>query len=349
MSGTFASISKWAGVPQVRGGMLSGAGRGGSLMPSTDPILLEAPPENLGEFIDGIAVGVGAIHGAAAAAAYRARAVRGFGAAVAAPAAVLWGVEAGVGCAAILMGIQRGDLAEITLVHVLPAFAGKGLEHALVAAAAEGFRKNGARAILSEAMQHVPMDLDGAFDGAGFSMVRRGLFHVPTDALIRTAGTAADASVPLGPGHFAGAGECIAAAYAGHPGRIIHPEVRSAASAQAYLLRVLTGAHGPVLPNHCRVALAGDVAAGVLLGCEIAPQSGFVLQLAVLPEFRGRGMATGLLGAFARACATADVPMVSLGVTLDNPARGLYEKLGFRFQLPVTAYHWQLCDPADLL
>lgn len=313
------------------------------------PQKLDAPPENLAEFIDGIAAGVREVHGDAAALAYVARASRGFGLAMAAPAAVLWGVSAECGCAALLLGILRGTTAEITLVHVLPTFAWQGMEHMLVAAAAADFRASGAREVLSEAMQHVPMALDDAFAEAGFSAVRRGLFRVDTFRLLQATMGVADHSAALGAVHFAPAAACIAAAYAAHPGRLIHPEVRSRAAAGAYLRRVMTGAHGPVLPNHCRVVVEGGEVAGVLLGCEIAPQTGFVLQLAVRPAYQGRGMGTGLLGAFARACDEAEVPTISLGVTLDSPARALYERLGFHFQRPVTAYHWREAGGEALL
>jgi ribosomal protein S18 acetylase RimI-like enzyme len=303
---------------------------------------LSAPPANLDEFIDGIAAGVCEIYGEEAALAYRARAPRGFGAALAAPMAALWGVEVTRGCAALLMGILRGETAEITLIHVLPEFAGQGMEHALVATATHAFQAAGARAVLSESTQHVPMELDGAFGAAGFSSVPRGLYRVSTAELSQATLGARNDSVPLGPAHFSGVAACIAEAYAGHPGRLIHPEVRTPVAAQDYLLRVLTGAHGPVLPNHCRVVLDGGEVIGVLLGCEVAPQTGFVLQLAVRPAARGAGIGTALLHAFAHACETAEVPAVALGVTLDNPARNLYEKLGFRMQRPVTAYHLQL-------
>jgi ribosomal protein S18 acetylase RimI-like enzyme len=54
------------------------------------------------------------------------------------------------------------------------------------------------------------------------------------------------------------------------------------------------------------------------------------LTIALLPEFRGRGIGTQLLQ---HLLARADerYPRVCLSVTLGNPAARLYERLGFRF------------------
>lgn len=297
------------------------------------------PPANLNEFVMEIAAGIEAVYGADAAAAYAARAARGIGAALASPMASLWVAEEN-GCArALLLAAQRDETAEITLVHVLRGHTGASLEHALIAAAVARLRACGAQAITSEIVPHAAMDLDGAFAAAGLCPTRRGLFRVETARLAATA--SGDAGQPMLPAHFADAAQCIAAAYAGHPGRHLHPEVADAMSAETYLLRVMTGAYGPVLPPYCRVRLRGDACAGVLLGCEIAPKTGFVLQLAVAPASQRQGIARGLLGGFAQACERALVPHVMLGVTLDNPARALYESLGFTLHRPVTAYTWR--------
>lgn len=54
------------------------------------------------------------------------------------------------------------------------------------------------------------------------------------------------------------------------------------------------------------------------------------LSIAVKPEYRGRGVGTALM---TRLLATAQTryPAISLSVTANNPARRLYQRLGFTF------------------
>lgn len=304
------------------------------------PRQIEEPPANLDAFIAEIGVGVRALYGDAAARAYLERAPRGFGAAAAAPTAFLWGVESGDGAYGLLLGAMRGDIAEITLVHVLAPYRGQGIEHALVAAAVTHFQEIGVRAVVSEPVAHGEIDLGAAFREAGCLATERGLFMAATAEVADSGAEELDRGAPLGAARFRAAAEVIAAAYAEHSGRLIHPEVSDVSSAHEYLLRVLTGVFGPVLPHYCRVAIREGRCAGVLLGCELAPEVGFVLQVAVRPEFRGQGIAAGLLKGFAEAAQAAGVTRLGLGVTLDNPARRIYERAGFGLVREVTAFYW---------
>ena len=54
------------------------------------------------------------------------------------------------------------------------------------------------------------------------------------------------------------------------------------------------------------------------------------LMLAVLPAFRGRGIGTVLLEQMMTQLRATDLEAVSLSVARSNPARSLYERLGFR-------------------
>lgn len=54
-----------------------------------------------------------------------------------------------------------------------------------------------------------------------------------------------------------------------------------------------------------------------------------IVEIALLPRFRGRGAGTMLLGGLVREASQAGTP-VTLQVHADNPARALYERLGFR-------------------
>jgi ribosomal protein S18 acetylase RimI-like enzyme len=54
-----------------------------------------------------------------------------------------------------------------------------------------------------------------------------------------------------------------------------------------------------------------------------------VLDIALLPPFRGRGIGSRLLGQLAAEADAASVPL-TVYVEKQNPARRLYERLGFR-------------------
>lgn len=53
------------------------------------------------------------------------------------------------------------------------------------------------------------------------------------------------------------------------------------------------------------------------------------LGMAVLPEFRGRGIGTLLLGTLMQSLGDQGIGAVSLSVDVRNPAKRLYERLGF--------------------
>jgi ribosomal protein S18 acetylase RimI-like enzyme len=53
-----------------------------------------------------------------------------------------------------------------------------------------------------------------------------------------------------------------------------------------------------------------------------------LIDIALLPAFRGRGIGTGLLTRLFDEAASRDVP-ITIHVEISNPARSLYERLGF--------------------
>jgi ribosomal protein S18 acetylase RimI-like enzyme len=54
------------------------------------------------------------------------------------------------------------------------------------------------------------------------------------------------------------------------------------------------------------------------------------IAIAVMPADRGQGVGTGLMRALLDEAARSEIEAVSLSVAKDNPARRLYERLGFR-------------------
>jgi mycothiol synthase len=78
-------------------------------------------------------------------------------------------------------------------------------------------------------------------------------------------------------------------------------------------------------PDASFVAFSGDTPAGFIL-CD----KGWIAQLGVRPEWRGRGLGAALIVPALRYFRAAGLAAVSLGVNVDNPsAARLYTRLGF--------------------
>lgn len=59
------------------------------------------------------------------------------------------------------------------------------------------------------------------------------------------------------------------------------------------------------------------------------PASALLVDIALLPEFRGQGIGGELIGKFIQECDQAKIPL-RLQVQKTNPAQRLYERLGFK-------------------
>jgi predicted N-acetyltransferase YhbS len=89
---------------------------------------------------------------------------------------------------------------------------------------------------------------------------------------------------------------------------------------------------GRLREGHGLVAEAGGRIVGCILIVPKSPAELYVGRLAVLPEWQGRGIASGLMGAAEDLARSQGFAFMSLGVRLALPAsRGLFERLGFRF------------------
>ncbi len=301
-------------------------------------------PENFGHFVDELAPGVGALYGAAAEQDYRAKARRSMAASIVHPAVRAVGATERGTLIGLALAIERRPMAEVALVHVLASHAGRGVEDRLVDAAVQALHASNAKGVVCEYIPATHVALGNAFARLGFETIARQLMCCDTNAL-RGRRVAVPAVDPLTPAHWRDAAECIVDAYAGHPGRRLHGEVQDRAHAQEYIARVAAGNYGVIAPGYLVVARSDDACKGVGLGCQIAPGTGFILQLAVRRAVQGRGVGSAILRAQARSFEAHGLDRIYLGVTLDNPARLRYEHLGFRRHCLVDAYvHWKHAD-----
>lgn len=108
------------------------------------------------------------------------------------------------------------------------------------------------------------------------------------------------------------------------------------------LENALAGLFGPFLDD---ASPAAWNSAGALIGfavtCQESLRSGILIDLAVEPEFRRRGLGQALLLRTLRALLALGYPRAHLWVTEGNrPARQLYEKAGFTVDASAAIYRW---------
>lgn len=302
---------------------------------------IRRPPVNFAAFVDEVADGLVALYGPAAAADYRKKAPVGLASSLGHPAVHAWAATDGGGAEAqaMLVAAVRDGIGHITFVHVLAPFAGRGIEAQLAQTAVAELRARGLSGISAEPVALCPLELDDAFAALGFTRIERQLMT----ASLHTGALSSDVlpeSTTAEPGDLVHVAQCIVEAYAGHPGRELHAEVRTRAGAESFVRAAADGAYGQTRPAYIRLVRRGGVPAGAIVGCEAAPGVGFVLQVVVCPAARRRGLGSQLMIELAQCFREAGLERMALGVTNDNSARRLYERLGFRKILPVTAYVW---------
>jgi ribosomal protein S18 acetylase RimI-like enzyme len=108
------------------------------------------------------------------------------------------------------------------------------------------------------------------------------------------------------------------------------------------LENALAGLFGPYLDEASPAVRGPDsVLQGFALACQESLRSGILLDLAVDPAFRRRGLGEALVLRTLRALLALGYPKVHLWVTEGNqPARTLYEKVGFMVDASAAIYRW---------
>ena len=111
------------------------------------------------------------------------------------------------------------------------------------------------------------------------------------------------------------------------------------------LRRIRAGTYpdsGPCIPDATLVLLDGARTVCGYIATVDMGMLGFVMDVAVHPDHRRRGLARQLMLAASRAVQDAGFGMLGLAVTADNPASRLYASMGFRVaQAGETAVWWR--------
>ena len=107
----------------------------------------------------------------------------------------------------------------------------------------------------------------------------------------------------------------------------------------AFIAQTQAGAFGNSPSAFHLGAWVNEACVGLALGSEVVAGLGFVLHMAVLPEFQGQGIGRQLLSELKQGFRQAGLKRVALGVTNTNPARYLYESAGFETVQPFPVYY----------
>lgn len=299
---------------------------------------LTAPPPNLDAFVREIADELQRLYGAAAAERYRLRGRSVLQATLMHPAVSGWGAFLDGVLVGLLFTVVRSTVGELSFMHVLRSRCAQSVEDRLAQEAVNTLRAGGVEGITSDFVPACPLAHHQTMLDLGFEHIPRQLMRRPLPMPAPPGGPAG--SRPLHPADWASAADCLAEAYAQHPGRRLHAEVRSREEAADFFRRTVDGAYGPVRPESLRGVFRGNTCVALALGCEASADTGFVLQFAVHPEARGQGLGTRLLHELLAAFGQAGLANAALGVSMANPARRLYARVGFQPFREIDAYAW---------
>lgn len=298
-------------------------------------------PAGFGDFTEEIASALARMHGPRTAEAYARHACDGIARALKSGAAALYAAEAADGAVhAAALVHERGGTAHLSMLHARAAMRNQGIEQRLAAEIASDLKARGASHILAEFVPAYPLDLSEALEPSGFTAIPRCFMSIESRALAGPPRAPVSRAAAYDPAVSGKVAHCLHRAYDDPESRFLHHELNSMAAIEAFVCDAARGTFGATQRGFGRLIEEDGAAAGVALGCGAGPDAGFVLQVAVDPSHRRKGLATQLLRDLGREFLAAGFTRTSLTVTASNPARILYERLGFRAAAPVTAYVW---------
>jgi len=241
--------------------------------------------------------------------------------------------------AGILLSTLRDYVGKIQLVHVLAPYLASDAARLLVEESVRTFQAGGVEGILYETVPFCKIDSRPIFAPLGFTCIPRHLMCAPL---------AAPELTDVGPLQSAACtrqdqpdiARVIVDCYKDHSDRALHHEVRTLPKALEFVEEVVNGTYGRSRPGYVRVIREAGQCVAAVLGCEAAPETGFVIQLVVAPSHQGRGLGTTLLRELASLYRGAGMARIALGVTQSNRARGLYARMGFEVLRDVDAFVW---------
>ena len=140
------------------------------------------------------------------------------------------------------------------------------------------------------------------------------------------------------------AAQLIADAYKGHIDSRINDQYRSLSGARAFLFNIVQypGCGSFFRPASFAAFDTNGRLCGISLASLVAPESGHLTQICVLPEYRGLGIGHALIRRSLSRLGELGCRSASLTVTAANEgAVALYQRIGFRVTRRFPAYAWE--------
>ncbi len=265
--------------------------------------------------------------------------------------------QAGRRTAGIVAYAEYRGTARISLLHGGHEWRNRGVEERLLDATLADLRDDPARLpprrILSEAMMVSHSNQDALWANRRFSVVPRLIMRttlerpatrtrmpLTRDAIsrdgrpFRLRGWQAADVRPIT--------EVLRRANGSSVDRDIYPELLDPEQAGAALRGIAAGSCGRFDRRCTGVATTPDGASiGVVLCSRCRPGEAFIVEVAVAPDWQGRGVGTALVARALELLASRGVSDVSLGVTRANAAAlRLYERTGFWCAGEFGSYSW---------
>jgi ribosomal protein S18 acetylase RimI-like enzyme len=147
--------------------------------------------------------------------------------------------------------------------------------------------------------------------------------------------------VSLSDDHLDAVADLIIEAYQGTNDENLYPGLNTRAGLRQFFEETLYDKRGAFNHDTSRIIYAGEGTAriaGQIFCSRTIDNTAFVLEIGVRPEYRGQGLGRALLTNVLQSAADQGLAGVQLSVTDDNPARHLYESVGFKAVTPFWVY-----------
>lgn len=298
--------------------------------------LLQELPRNFSELRDEIADGMGSLFGSAARAQYLAEAEWQFTMSLQHPLVKIYGVHHDKDLAGLLFALMvNAQAVRIPFYHVLTRYTELEVAPLLVSHATDDLLRGGITHIVAECVPIGPACFHDAFTRCGFRSVLRLVMVLDKENYHPLLDEAGPLSTPFLESSCEAVGDLLVEVYRNHPDRAIHVDLQQTSDAIDFVQTVFGGGYGRTKPSYLRGVWRDDRLTGLILGSEISSECGFVLHVAVHPDYQQKGLGTRLMSDLLGEFFDSGFQKVALAVTASSPAVLLYKKLGF---VPVKSY-----------
>jgi len=243
-----------------------------------------------------------------------------------------------LGLALFLAGKGEG---QIHFFHVARAGRGRGLEGLLVASCTERLLSEGVHFLVCETLilGDEPA-VAAAFAAHGYDRIPRMLMSLDLPGGMPRPESPAGYELRSWDEQYLPAAAALVheASFPDGDARVSR-QLRTVEGAEAMIRSLVKGSVGAFDHEGSLMALRNEAVCGVLFFVRRGPAEGFIPEIAVSADHRGRGLGRALMKSALSTAAKGGIKTVKLGVTCDNkPAVALYSGLGFRPQVHLCAY-----------